>query len=93
MFAVAWIGLSSASYSFSVTERDVTRTGTIRPGPQTKSTVGTCDCGIGRVVAAAAPPSAPPTAPPTAAETEPSSPPPAGAATGYCSISIAARRE
>ena len=43
--ASACVGLSSASYSLSVIVRPVTRTGRIRPGPQTNSTVGTCEAG------------------------------------------------
>src|SRR5262245_10789468 len=88
----ACVGFSSASYSFSVMLSPVTRTGTIRPGPQTTRTVGTCDSGTLRLTPAAAPPDSDTPPAPTETDTEPSRPAP-DAPVGYCNISRAARRE
>ncbi len=66
----------------------VTRTGTMRPGPQMNSTVGSCAAGTWRVGSGEALP--PPM--PNAAVTLPINPPPGGAV-GNSSISSAAMRE
>src|SRR5258708_19157465 len=73
--ASACVGFRSASYSFSVIVSCVTRTGTMRPGPHTKRTVGTCDAGT--LALAFAPADPPIDTPPVLAEalTDPRRPP------------------